>query len=65
MQLLLNNGAYVYSCKGDGKSPLYVACEYGRKNTVHVLLTYGVDINLGIENGESPLQNGHDGTVQL
>ena len=54
--LLMDRGARVNAAYPEGRTPLHLAVECGRKNTVRFLLKHGANINLWHGLAESPLQ---------
>ncbi|ORX84803.1 putative ankyrin repeat protein [Anaeromyces robustus] len=52
---LINQGADINKPNNKGETPLIIACKYGRKKIVKVLLDYGADINKQDNEGNTPL----------
>jgi len=56
MRVLLENGAKVDYVGFDRYTPLHRACEFGRTDSVMLLLDYGADINAQNENDLTPIE---------
>jgi len=56
MRVLLENGAKVDFAGFDRYTALHRACEFGRADSVALLLDYGADINVQNENDATPIE---------
>lgn len=69
IELLLLHGADINLCRGNGASPLTIACHKGHERIVDTLVRYGADIKSSMEDGKNPLfiacQKGHADIVDL
>ena len=67
--LLLGSGGSVNQTEEHGRTPLFIACEYGHTGTAEVLLDKGADIHQATKDGSTPLyvacHQGHTGTAEL
>jgi ankyrin repeat protein len=60
MRALLNHGALVNALDGASNTPLVVATLYGNIKGVELLLSYGANPNIGLEDGWSALSSSRD-----
>jgi hypothetical protein len=55
--MLFHHPVSVQSTKGDGDTPLHVACVWGDLTAIDLLLAAGADVNARGDNGCTPLYN--------
>lgn len=69
LERLVRNGASINQTLGNGKTPLFLAAQQGRKKMVELLLRCGAMVNLSIPNRKTPLyiasQCGHTEIAEL